>query len=692
MSVDVENPTERWVLDHAFLDGALEAARRADIVTLDVFDTALTRTFDSPVDVFAEVERRAVGRLGGRGTGFAAVREDAERDARGYRSRLFAAEEVTLDEIYAEIAKRLPLLAPDLGLVEQLEVETEAECLIGVSDVVELTRRLRLDGKRYAFVSDMYLPKAFIAARLGAAGYEGWTSLYVSSDTKLSKVTGRQFAFIKADLGGEPDLLHIGDDDWSDVAVPHRLGIRTLPYRRARSERRVAGALRTHIVPFSREKRRLALADRADPGVAVGAPATWHGLGRVLGGITVGGFLRWLVGRAAVHGITDLYFCARDGWLVHEGWKAADLSARTGIAAHYLSVARRPLNFASGYLDSTPSRLSPALLKFLSSTDGHTTVGVALNRLGLPAGGELERAMLARFGSPETELASAEETAGFEDVLRTHSWIVYERLKHSYETMLAYLEQERIGLGGRSAIVDMGWHGTMQRSLQNLLRHVPGSAPIAGFYYGLWPEAQSNRFGAGLMESAFSSEFISRWDQPEVDSAAEILEELHTAPHGTVTGYGRRDGAWEPVCAASPVEAEQYDRVIRHFQEGTVSAVRDLFTTGRSGSLELDALGPEVVVATLGAIFMSPSPEEVDLIGSVQHCTTFDHMSFRPFVAADCPTSVEAMKAVLLNGKWRPGTLKAWASATDGHRRSEVASVARETLRHFGERSLRQFG
>ena len=46
-----------WQIDEDFLSRFNKSASEAAIISFDIFDTALTRLFDSPVDVFLETER-----------------------------------------------------------------------------------------------------------------------------------------------------------------------------------------------------------------------------------------------------------------------------------------------------------------------------------------------------------------------------------------------------------------------------------------------------------------------------------------------------------------------------------------------------------------------------------------------------------------------------------------------------------
>src|SRR4051794_27373690 len=86
------------------LDGLVRLVERFDVLSLDVFDTALLRDVARPVDVFAFVERHhAYG--GGGPTDFAGMRRLAEVEAR--RRAAPDHEDITLDEIYDALPESL---------------------------------------------------------------------------------------------------------------------------------------------------------------------------------------------------------------------------------------------------------------------------------------------------------------------------------------------------------------------------------------------------------------------------------------------------------------------------------------------------------------------------------------------------------------------------------------------------------
>ena len=624
----------------------------------------------------------------------ALAREEAERQARMRAQAERGAEEVGLDDILDELILRRPALHPHRALIRDTELAVEADLLVAVPDILDATRLLAARGARYVFVSDMYLPARFLAEQLGRAGYAGWDGLFVSSELGATKASGRVWPTIRAAVGatagGAPRILHVGDDAHSDGTQAAAQGITPLLYTRARSARRLGTRLGPEILPFSYRQRTDCLRERRDPEAAPTEADGWRALGRVLGGITCAGFVTWLARRVQRHGVTALAFGARDGALVRRAWQAAGLGERLGVPDGYLCVSRRTLTLARGYLDGTDRQLPAWLPPLLSTTDGTVTVGAALRRLPLDADSGTGRALVAAFGSLDAPLSWPDGSRLFEAVLERHAAEIRAALAPCHAALVGYLRQEGFDRPGRLGFVDLGWHGNMQCALQRMaLRPAPS---LCGFYYGLWHAAVGNRHAAGLMEAAFASDFMPPGEQPGLLDAVGLLEELHTAPHGTVTGYRHEDGRWEPVFADHPGERHQYETIIRPFQEGAIETVTTLFADRGAPSPELAALTPDAVVAAIDAVCLSPTPAERRLLGQLRPCSGSDPLAFEPLAPPACPNDTEALIARHRLSGWRTGTMLGWRENAPRDRRAALDRLAHDLLAHHGARNLRQFG
>lgn len=681
------SPLKNWILDNQFIESVMSLSQTDTVFSFDIFDTALTRTVESPVDVFAEVERRLILIYGKKARGFAEAREVAEQKARINQYQTQRIEEINFQEIYNE----LPQLLPHFNAwhhASELEFEVENEVLHASPDILELTQRLIAHGKRVIFVSDMYLPSDFLANVLAQQGYKEWNSLFVSSELRATKASGAIWKLLPTEYTG--DMVHIGDDENADIETPKAFGIKTVPYIRLRSQRRIVRSLNPPILPFSYAQRHAGLMRRKDTKEATHTDY-WRDIGRTFGGIVVGSFLKWLHEQVVTHHIEKLYFCSRDGWLMKRAWEASGLDFKTGLNAHYFYISRRPLNLARGFKESSPHRLSESLLDFLCSSDGFMTLSCALERANLNTIPSIYEDALKAFGSLDAKIDHPNGVEKFRELLQRHASEVIHSLEIEYNNLVQYLHQEDFFTSKRVAIIDMGWHVTMQRSLSFIRKIEQNCSPVTGFYYGLWAGALGNRYEAGLVDAAFASDFLSIEEQPEVHGVVEILEELHSAPHGTVHGYDKSNGHWNAVLSDSPIEIQQYKNHTQYFQDGVLETVSNLFNGKEFLSLKFEDLSKENAIAAMGAIALAPTQQEVELFSQINHCSSFDHSSFTPLASSAMPLEPDRIHREFFQTGWRVGTLKNWLRNATEEQKIQIKQIADNHLAYLGSRTLRQF-
>lgn len=682
---------KNWSIDQKFLNAAMSELNESTTVSFDIFDTALTRHFDSPADMFAEVELYLCQEYGTSATGYAGVRERAEQLARHRQHKLHGAEEVTLQQIYQEISNLLPSFNFWKEAV-QAEIEAEKNCLHAVPDILELTRKLNKVGRKYIFVSDMYLPREILHDLLNSAGFENWQDIYVSSEHNATKATGRIWEMVGVKYPIH-DILHIGDNKQSDIINPRNYGIKTLEFNRVRSQHRCAVQLSPDMLPFSRLNRTSTLNSRSDPMNKPNRETEWNNIGRTMGGAVLGSFVHWLAERVSLHKIERLYFCARDGYLIKRAWEAAGFDKIISASTHYLYVSRASLNVAAGILESTPDKLSQSLLNFLGTSAGRTTVEVALRRVDLIGLDLLVKDITQSIGPLDTVLSNTEIVHHFEGILQKHSRKIIEKLSPRYKVCIDYLKQEGILDNGKQAIVDMGWHGSMQRSLRKLLAASGGPTDLVGFYYGLWPAAKSNRFASGVMESFFANEFEPLSSRIELHQGVAILEQLHSAPHGSTAGYRvRDDNLIVPVLSDNPLELQQHNHSTRWFQEGALDFISSAFMKQQDDqSMKLPLFTKEAALSALASVILSPSAVELDLLSTIGHCATFDHESHEPIIRRDMPVDLKVVQSTYVHSDWKIGQLQMWWQTADAQQKAIIRELAQADELGFDSRILRQF-
>lgn len=203
-----------------------------DLLSLDIFDTLLLRCCAEPADIHLQVGKEA-SRLGILSFGmtpeeFAFLRQAAEAAARR-RAKDKGTEEIQVESIRAA-------LPPGMGNCQDLmNLEWNIEkkyCWLN-----PFTYSLVLDcharGKKIALLSDMYYPQSDLLALLKAIGFDTaiLSALLVSCEFGISKKEGL-FRHLQQQF---PDIspgrmLHLGDRESADVLAPKRYGMRSAGY------------------------------------------------------------------------------------------------------------------------------------------------------------------------------------------------------------------------------------------------------------------------------------------------------------------------------------------------------------------------------------------------------------------------------------------------------------------------------
>ena len=187
------------------------------VLSLDIFDTLLTRpVIDDPRAIFHLVAARVDKDLQ---LDFAAIRWHAEKEL----GNPYA----TLDDIYAHIQRRHGLSPATASILKHEEMQCERTLLQPRPGMLELCKAAQAAGKRIIAVSDMYLPSAFLRDVLHEKGFDAVAAVYVSSECKARKSDGGALfdIMLQKENVAAADVLHLGDDPCSDVAMPLSKGM-----------------------------------------------------------------------------------------------------------------------------------------------------------------------------------------------------------------------------------------------------------------------------------------------------------------------------------------------------------------------------------------------------------------------------------------------------------------------------------
>lgn len=198
------------------------------IFSFDIFDTCFVRTCGSSTNVYYLLAENILGANADSSLkrDFALVRKMSEEIA---RKKLInkQKEEVTLKEIY-QFCNFNNFTNINNNIIMQKELEIEDEILLPIYDTRKEIELLHNTGYIIMYISDMYLPKDFIVKKLRDFDfYYDEKLVYVSSEVNKTKENGSLYEYIQKENNIDYRCwVHTGDNKQSDFKAPKNKGIK----------------------------------------------------------------------------------------------------------------------------------------------------------------------------------------------------------------------------------------------------------------------------------------------------------------------------------------------------------------------------------------------------------------------------------------------------------------------------------
>lgn len=588
-------------------------------LSLDVFDTLLWRPFERPSDVFAEVHRGLAARSVVAGSAEDFVRRRVAAEAAARRGQPTG--EVTLAEIASALSAELGG-APDAATLAAAELAAEHACLELDADVAALVRHAASRGVPYVLVSDMYLPEDELARIVAAASERAGVPLpppahvFVSGTRRAAK-SGTLFDEVLATLGaGAGEVFHVGDHPRSDVESPGRRGIATFHYQREHAWLDAVIVEETRRLPTGLPHdaglgtlRRKAVAAASD-GSGTLRPAD-YGAG-VLGPLLTL-FADWVVADCVRHRQEVVYCLMREGHLLAPLIDRAARARSVRLDVRKLWASRYALRAAS-FHDASEAELRD----YLTKRDEITLSAVARD-LGVDA------PLLRRVaGIDHVQALSANDRErvvaafGASEALRA---AMCDASAEKRARLFRYLDDAGVFASERLTLVDLGWAGTIQRTLAQAFRGRPRPSHVRGLYF-----ATHGKLLELPAATCSADSFLVRLGEPAdlwsiLSRTPEILEQACLSPAGSLRGVAN-DGALEHFPQGLPIEQL---RDIEEMQAG-IALFAELWLPGAAARRARLTLADEEALslrlrAILARSIERPTAEEVRLFAAWAHDT-----------------------------------------------------------------------
>jgi FMN phosphatase YigB (HAD superfamily) len=626
----------------------LAAHADAKVLTIDFFDTLVTRSVAQPTHVFAVMEEQLVATRGDEWRGFGVFRVRAEQAAREKAALVDAVRDVTLPEIVAELAAAMGLSADAARFLAQYECETEVSLARPVQFGVAITEAARARGMRVLIVSDNYMSSEHLVNMAHAAGY-AWvqnSDVIVSCEHGGQKFNGKLWKAVIEHAGvSAQHIVHVGDDLHSDYVAPLAHGITAHVNDHMRRSHRDMGNTSPAVLPLSRIEanvRDVAQGDAWNVAEVLGA-----GFGALLVASQIVD-VRNVLGMRDVAGV---HFAARDGYLAHKVWNMLRERGVQLPEASYTAFSRSVV-----WRSTLISLDAESVNRFIGENE-LLTVERLERRVGCALVSQHDRSVeLSASDARSVLVANAEAIVGACATLR--------------QRLVAYLERQGMTRPGHHLVIDLGWTASTVADLAELVStHTNGAAAIEARLTGVYWDASPNRHRLAMRGFAMD-EFHSVDDNLRMLGGVKLFEALITAPHGSVVDF---DDNNNPVFVETEPEIAAYSSVMGIIAEAAVAgALAILEGTHPSGVTAQDVTGPAIWAAMM-QVAHTPRPDEVALLSQVRHVTAIDHEGSGTLLVAEAPASPRALPASrlpdvydsLIRNHWLQGSLRQWGTQGD---------------------------
>ncbi len=583
------NSTERKEL--------FDKVNKAKVVSFDLFDTLLFRKTTEPEQIFD-----IVGSYFGI-PAFRKLRINTQNDASRRVTEKYGYPHPDMDEIYEEfsLGEKTTESHIDWDAVKAYEIQVESEALFANKEMLDVYNEIRQMGKRVIITTDMYLKAETLDVFLKKNGFEGYGYIYCSADERKAKFNRELFEEVAKREGcGFGEILHIGDNETADVAIPADLGIATFLYKRS-----------------------------GDP-----EKGFWYNFGMKIAGPVYLGLYRWLERRIKELAETgeDFYFLSRDGYYLYNLFKN---NGYTNVK--YIYASRRSLIMAG------ITELDEDALNVLPPYSFGQTVGDVIDYLGLDREA-ITGFEKAGFEGTETVISTPEDLKRFKNLYKLNEEVVLNRCAVERKNAEKYFKSVPIEKKCEHSIniFDCGWNGSSQYLLERFL-----DTDTFFYYFGILNTPKSRKQLRGKKYKAYLFDFYRDYNfQREVFTSTEIYELLFSASHPSVFNYSE-DG----VCF------EEQENGKDDFKDEILKGIERYFSEILDFVEKFNPeIKKEIIVSHLRRLVNNPTEEEARIIGDTPNSDGIAGKTGEKKKLAYCEKE-ELLTNPRLDGFWLQGLL-----------------------------------
>lgn len=251
-------------------------------------------------------------------------------------------------------------------------------------------------------------------------------------------------------------------------------------------------------------------------------------------------FVNWVLDEAVRTGKKRLYFLSRDGYQMYLIACRMTKLRQLSVECRYLHVSRYSMRIPQYHLapDSGLDRICTGGID--------VTLERILQRAALSPEETAEVVQIIGWQDRYRDILNYRQVKELKQTLRTQTGILQYIVKHSlseYGNAMGYLEQEGLLSDISYAIVDSGWVGTLQESIQSLVHSRRPELAVEGYYFGMY------ELPKGANPKEYHAYYFShrRGLRRKACFSNSLFETICSADEGMTLYYREENGRYNPV-------------------------------------------------------------------------------------------------------------------------------------------------
>lgn len=512
------------------------------VVSFDIFDTLLLRNIEKPTDIFKILDKYVFDKYDIED--FFNMRIESETKSRTAKNNY----ECTFTEIYNNLPIKSDKVKKD---IMKKELELEERFLVANPFMKEIYNYCKETNKEILCISDMYLEEDFISKVLKNNGYS-INKIYVSNVYHKSKGNKTLFEEVyRQNKYDKSKWIHIGDNYTSDYEMPINFGISAYNYKNVLSRSSKLSdneSISSSIINAIRN-------NAVNNGLELNY---WEKFGIMYASPLYYAFASWLYNHNKDY--DNIYFLARDGYMIKKVFDKIAKNQNNKIDSRYLYVSRRAVQLPILHLADKRD-----IIDTLTAVNSGLNEKVMVKNVFLYFNIDPYKyeEVINKYGFEVEDEVENEDYIKFKQLVSELYDEVFKPIMVKQTNLISkYLKQENFDKYKKNYLVDVGWRGSIQYSLNKLL-----DKPMLGYYFatshGVYNDIYYDTLG-----------FAANYGEPyyifkDIEENLMIYEFLFSSPEGSLKRYELKNNKVIPITA----DNDEYSDEISILQDSALKII-----------------------------------------------------------------------------------------------------------------------